>query len=288
MRKSISILFLLLLTSAASAQFAEPISTDKYFPVVLVDETDGYSPETEKKFGDTTITYCNITDGNTPSSYTDDATTWREIGNGTGEYGLSIGASEFATAGKRYLVKVVVAGCRTARFWVDTRTVDPALTATTSTGGSITVDPNGDAETVVVAVSEAAGLADTTDVQTACTAALDAQGYTIARAAYLDYVATLQILTNLFSEAATTVAVVTDAKEFTITAGSAVDDYYNQCMIIVQDASDADRRAVRFIRDYTGATKKLFTDEALPFLPAAGDPVYIHLGRAVGRGRVSP
>jgi len=287
MRTSISIL-LLLLTSVASAQFVEPISTDKWFPVVLVDETDGYSPETEKKFGDTTITWCNVTDGNTPSSYTDDAATWREIGNGTGEYGLAIGASEFATAGKRYLVKVVVAGCRTSRFWVDTRAIDPALTATTSTGGSITIDPNGDAETVVVAVSEAAGIADTTDVETAVTTALNTQGYTVVRAAYLDYVATLQVLTSLFSEAATTVAVVTDAKEFTISAGSAVNDYYNQCMVIVQDASDADRRAVRFVRDYTGATNKMFLDEALPFLPAAGDPVYIHLGRAVGRGRVSP
>jgi hypothetical protein len=92
----------------------------------------------------------------------------------------------------------------------------------------------------------------------------------------------------LTTEPATTVATVTSASEFTLTAGSAVNDYYNGAMIVIEDLSDSNRKAPRFIRDYTGATKKVYTDEAFPFTPAAADIVHIYLNRAVGRGRVSP
>jgi len=90
----------------------------------------------------------------------------------------------------------------------------------------------------------------------------------------------------LAAQPATTVAVVTDASTFTITAGSAVNNFYSA--IVVEDASDSSRRAVRFIKSYTGGTKLVSLDEALPFLPVAGDPVYLQANRAVGRGRVSP
>jgi hypothetical protein len=92
----------------------------------------------------------------------------------------------------------------------------------------------------------------------------------------------------IVAQPGTTVAAVTDASTFTITAGSTADDYYNQAVIVVEDVSDSNRRASRIVRDYTGVSKTVKTDEALPFLPAAADPVYIYLNRAVGRGRVSP
>lgn len=92
----------------------------------------------------------------------------------------------------------------------------------------------------------------------------------------------------LTAQPATTVNTVTDATQFTLTAGSAVDDFYNQALVIVEDASDSNRRAVRIVRDYTGATKTIKCDEALPFLPAGSDPVFLFINRAVGRGRVSP
>lgn len=126
----------------------------------------------------------------------------------------------------------------------------------------------------------------TTDVRSAMRYQLEASVATDANDNSV--AANSQAMGSLLAQPATTVAVVTDAGEFTITAGSTTDDYYNQAMIIVLDVSDANRRAVRFIRDYTGATKKVFTDEDFPFLPAAADPVYIYLSRAVGRGRVSP
>jgi hypothetical protein len=137
---------------ACWGQFVVKASTDYAFPIALVDETDGYTPETEKKYGDTTITYCNITDGNSVSTYTDDADLWKEIGDGTGEFKCVMGAGEFTSAGKRYLVKVVVSGCRTARFWVDTIVGDPSLIATTDDGGPINVG-SGQVESVVKAFS---------------------------------------------------------------------------------------------------------------------------------------
>ena len=92
----------------------------------------------------------------------------------------------------------------------------------------------------------------------------------------------------LTTEPATTVAADTDDSTFTLTAGSAVNHYYEGNMIVVSDANDANRKACRFVRAYSGATKTIVTDQPLPFTPAAGDSVYIILNRAVGRGRVSP
>jgi len=92
----------------------------------------------------------------------------------------------------------------------------------------------------------------------------------------------------IIAQPGTTIAVVTDASTFTLTAGSTADDWYNQALIVVEDVSDSNRRCCRFVRNYTGVSKTVETDEAFPFLPAAGDTVYIYSNRAVGRGRVSP
>jgi len=117
----VSILLAILATMAGGQVFYAPSSTDVAYSVALVDATDGHTAETEKKAADTTITYCNITDANSTSSYTDaDGSSWYEIGDGTGDYKLVIGASEFTSADKEYFVKIVVPGCRTVRFRVHT------------------------------------------------------------------------------------------------------------------------------------------------------------------------
>src|SRR5512133_1703558 len=133
----------ILLSISASVRgfdFIVQEDADHAFPVILVDETDGYTREAEKKAADTTITYCNIEDGNTVSTYTDDDTLWDEVGNGTGNYKLVIGASEFTDPGKRYLVEVVVSGCRAYCFSVFTTTGNPATPSVNVTqwGGSAT------------------------------------------------------------------------------------------------------------------------------------------------------
>lgn len=211
-RAVLASLILVALTAIALGQFTEPYATDKVFPVVLVDATDGYTPETEKKAADTTITYCNITDGNATSSYTDDDTLWDEVGDGTGEYKLTIGASEFSAMGKRYLVKVVVSGCRTARFWVDTRRNDPNLTATNERGLLAPIDPNGRPEVTMVDFPSDANVMTTDDVETAVQTAMTAQGYTIPRAAYLDYNPTMATAVNEVNDIAALWATGTLAK----------------------------------------------------------------------------
>lgn len=141
--KHLKWLFLLTLvigSTAFGADYLRKAGIDNWYPVVLVDAVDGYSPETEKKYGDTTVTYCNISDGNTPIAYTDAAVDFNEVGNGTGEYRLRIGAAEFTTADKDYLVKLAVTGCRTVRFIVHTTVGAIGNIATTDDGGAINVD----------------------------------------------------------------------------------------------------------------------------------------------------
>lgn len=119
-------------------------ATDHAFPIVLVDAADGYTPETEKKAADTTITYCNISDGNTVSTYADDDTLWDEIGDATGKYKLVLGAGEFSTAGKMWFVNVAVTGCRDDWFVVYTTVADPNRLATTTSGRQIDVLATGE------------------------------------------------------------------------------------------------------------------------------------------------
>lgn len=92
-------------------------AADKWFPVELVDATDGFTAEPGKVYGDVTCKYAYeaATSLSTYSVTTDD---WKEAGEGA--YWLRIGASEFASAGK-YTVTVAVAGCRTMIFAVEVR-----------------------------------------------------------------------------------------------------------------------------------------------------------------------
>lgn len=73
----------------------------------------------------------------------------------------------------------------------------------------------------------------------------------------------------------TTIATLATQVSFTLTAGSADNDAYNNCTIIIEDVSTATQKAVGMVLDYVGATKTITLKEALAFTIAATDKVYI-------------
>lgn len=74
----------------------------------------------------------------------------------------------------------------------------------------------------------------------------------------------------------TTIATLASQTSFTLTAGSADDDAYNNLTIVIEDVATSTQKAVALISDYTGATKTvtLKYDPAI-FTMAATDKVYI-------------
>jgi len=92
-------------------------STDKWFPVVLLDDTDFKTAETGIAFGSVTCKYSyeGATSLSTYSVTTDD---WKEAGEG--KYWLSIGNGEFTSNGK-YEVSVAASGCLTYNFCVEVK-----------------------------------------------------------------------------------------------------------------------------------------------------------------------
>ena len=80
----------------------------------------------------------------------------------------------------------------------------------------------------------------------------------------------------------TTIATLASQTSFTLTAGSADNDAYNGCEIVIEDASTAAQKAVGVVDDYTGATKTvtLRTDPAV-FTMAATDIVTIRPSRSL-------
>lgn len=80
----------------------------------------------------------------------------------------------------------------------------------------------------------------------------------------------------------TTIATLASQTSFTLTAGSADDNAYNGCEIVIEDSATAAQKAVAVVSDYTGATKTvtLLNDPAI-FTMAAGDVVTIQPSRSV-------
>jgi hypothetical protein len=74
----------------------------------------------------------------------------------------------------------------------------------------------------------------------------------------------------------TTIATLATQTSFTLTAGSADDDAYNNCTIVIEDSATATQKAVGVVSDYVGATKTvtLKYDPAI-FTMATTDKVYI-------------
>lgn len=85
----------------------------------------------------------------------------------------------------------------------------------------------------------------------------------------------------------TTIAALTDQQNFTLTDGSADNDAYNGCAIVVEDATTGAQRACGFISDYVGSTKAvvLAADPGV-FTMAAGDHVRVLSRVAVDLARV--
>ena len=73
----------------------------------------------------------------------------------------------------------------------------------------------------------------------------------------------------------TTIATLASQTSFTLTAGSADDNAYNNCTIVVEDVSTSTQKAVGVVIAYTGATRTVTLKEALVFTIATTDKVYI-------------
>jgi hypothetical protein len=72
----------------------------------------------------------------------------------------------------------------------------------------------------------------------------------------------------------TTIATLASQTSFTLTAGSADNDAYNGCVLVVEDSATAAQKCVAIVKDYTGSTKTvtLLIDPAV-FTMAVGDTV---------------
>ncbi len=73
----------------------------------------------------------------------------------------------------------------------------------------------------------------------------------------------------------TTIATLASQLSFTLTAGSADDDAYNGCMMIIEDQTTAVQKARVQISDYVGSTKTITLQTAPEFTIATGDTVKI-------------
>lgn len=92
-------------------------NTDKWFPVVLVDDTDFKTAETGKAYSDVTVKY-SYEAATSLTTYTLTTDDWKETGEG--KYWIRIGASEFTSEGK-YEVSATASGCLTFNFAVEVR-----------------------------------------------------------------------------------------------------------------------------------------------------------------------
>jgi len=74
----------------------------------------------------------------------------------------------------------------------------------------------------------------------------------------------------------TTIATLASQTSFTLTAGSADDDAYNGCTIVVEDVATATQKARGVVDDYAGSTKTItLLEDPGVFTMAATDKVYI-------------
>jgi hypothetical protein len=97
------------------------LDTDRWYPVVLLDDTDFKTGETGKVVAGLTIKYRRLGDAASWETYSPAAGDWQETGDGT--YALNMGAGEFTTAKGAgiYQVQVACSGCLTFRFPVEVR-----------------------------------------------------------------------------------------------------------------------------------------------------------------------
>jgi len=74
----------------------------------------------------------------------------------------------------------------------------------------------------------------------------------------------------------TTIATLSTQVSFTLSAGSADDDAYNGCTIVIEDSATSTQKAIGIIDDYTGSTKTVtLLEDPGVFTMAATDKVYV-------------
>lgn len=80
----------------------------------------------------------------------------------------------------------------------------------------------------------------------------------------------------------TTIATLSTQTSFTLTAGSADNDAYNGCIMVIQDAATPEQKAVAVISDYVGSTKTItLLNDPTVFTIATTDIVTIIADRSV-------
>lgn len=73
----------------------------------------------------------------------------------------------------------------------------------------------------------------------------------------------------------TTIATLTSQTEFTLSAGSADNDAYNNALIVITDQSTVSQKTFGIVSDYVGSTKTVTLSATPKFTIAAGDSVSI-------------
>ena len=127
-----------------------------------------------------------------------------------------------------------------AAVWAEATRTLTAATNITSTGGT-TVPQTGDSFARIGAAG--VSLTDLGGMSTTMKAQVQSEAQDAMEAGYGPLLQR------------TTIATLASQTSFTLTAGSADDNAYNGCILIVQDASTAAQKCVAIIKDYTGATK---------------------------------
>lgn len=86
----------------------------------------------------------------------------------------------------------------------------------------------------------------------------------------------------------TTIATLASQTSFTLTAGSADNDAYNNQLVVITDASTSTQKARGIVSDYVGSTKTVTIQAAPVFTIAAGDSIsIIAVGSAGGSQSVT-
>ena len=102
-----------------------------------------------------------------------------------------------------------------------------------------------------------------------------------AGAEWADLTVNIQTVTRQIDDLAyqllekTTIATLATQLSFTLTAGSADNDAYNGCLVVVTDATTGVQKTRSFIDDYVGATKTVTLGLTPKFTIAVGDTIDI-------------
>lgn len=284
---------------AAHAQMIDLVtkgSTDRSVTLYIFDSTDG-TPETGVLYNTSGIDLWYRREGATKTSITeavlatpalDDAHAdggFLEIGNGY--YRLDLPDAAFATGANYVDVGGTVTGMVVKGGRVRLTDWDIETAVATLGGGatSLDVDANG---RVRIVDGTGAGELDTSAGTVSLSAATETQiddiltdtGTTLpASISGLNDPTAAQVASAVLAAIGmqtTTIATFTSNTSFTLTAGSANDNAYNDWTCVVIDQSTATQVAVSHVLDYTGSTKTvtLFADDSI-FTFANGDTVVL-------------